>query len=370
MLRLARKAARELFTGTTVKSVLYVLLVIFALLALRGVWADSAGVIISLINFPDFRSTLSPEPAVSVGSFTCTNGTVTTLINTRASASFRCTNGALVENEVRTEGFVGEDKTYAFFYGVDLLSDRFVAFTFNPALIWCSGLQVPTVTVDHYEFCSPPLAGNPCIGDPGYSEFSSEHCGDDYHWSCTLQNCIRNSPILIDIYGDGFALTNAANGVDFNFTGDAPERMAWTATGSDDAFLVFDRNNNGTIDNGSELFGNVTTQPPSSNRNGFLALERYDQLERGGNGDGVIDQRDLIFPLLRLWQDTNHNGHSEPNELRTLPSLEVAQLSLDYRESRRRDRYGNEFRFRARVRDSRGAQVGRWAWDVFFVSAL
>ena len=182
-------------------------------------------------------------------------------------------------------------------------------------------------------------------------------------------NCSCTSPIVIDVAGNGFNLTNPANGVPFDMAANGvSQQISWTSAESDDAWLAFDRNGNDRIDDGRELFGSSSPQPNLSegeSKNGFRALALFDRTEYGGNSDGQIDLSDRVFLHLKLWQDRNHNGISEAEELQSLPDSEVRIIELRYHESKRQDEQGNWFRYRAKVRDARGAQVGRWAWDVF-----
>jgi hypothetical protein len=169
--------------------------------------------------------------------------------------------------------------------------------------------------------------------------------------TCELPNC----PLIVDTAHDGYRLTSVEDGVRFDLNADGvAEQVAWTRRDSDDAFLVMDRNGNGQIDDGTELFGNFTpvfsdgsdvTAP-----NGFEALRFGESPSHGPSyPDRQIDRRDAIYGQLMLWRDRNHNGISEPGELEPLAHSGIVAIDTDYKRSRRVDRFGNEFRQRGRV---------------------
>ncbi|MCM1468014.1 MAG: hypothetical protein NC086_07695 [Alistipes sp.] len=134
-------------------------------------------------------------------------------------------------------------------------------------------------------------------------------------------------PLVIDIGEEGITLRSINNGVNFDLDNNGfAEKTAWI--GKDDGFLAYDRNGNGIIDNGGELFGDqVILSDGSKSVSGFDALADVDE-----NNDGVIDNNDSVFANLLVWIDSNHNGISESDELRTLNELGIVSISLEHTE--------------------------------------
>ena len=129
----------------------------------------------------------------------------------------------------------------------------------------------------------------------------------------------ESDPITLDLNNDGITLTTYRNGAWFDITGDGKKVATAFVTGGD-AFLAIDRNGNGIIDNGKELFGDQ-----NGAQNGFEELRKLDS-----NGDGRINAQDNDFALLRLWKD-NGNGITEPGELVTLAQQGITEIDLGYR---------------------------------------
>lgn len=329
--------------------------------------------------FPCFDFEMTGTNGVPIASCTgfgsCTfTGSGRIVVYASMSSNMTCPNQPVM-NEADVQGIVGNT-------GLSGLAQGFCADNGHlrgrfRAWADCDGIDVVSGPFVFPENCfKGPLLIDPPIFPPNGPVYC-ENLQEQYEcqevagfWSSEFCTCDYYSPILIDTRGNGFDLTDAIDGVDFDLRPDgAQERIGWTSPESDDAFLVLDRNGNGSIDNGAELFGNFTPQPTSSTPNGFLALAEFDKAANGGNGDEAIDSGDNIFSSLRLWRDVNHDGASQSGELQDLIHSGVLRMSLDYRLSNRRDPHGNRFRYRAKIYALDGRHLGRWAWDVFFVAS-
>ena len=131
------------------------------------------------------------------------------------------------------------------------------------------------------------------------------------------------SPLILDLDGDGVETLSYTSGIFFDHDGDGfAEETGWV--GKDDGLLVWDRNGNGQIDDGSELFGNNAYLPGGGRASdGFAALALFDS-----NGDGKIDANDERFHELRVWRDSNSSAGVDAGELMTLSEANVRSIDL------------------------------------------
>jgi hypothetical protein len=146
------------------------------------------------------------------------------------------------------------------------------------------------------------------------------------------------------------------------------ETLTWTSAGELDGFLYLDRNGNGKVDDGSELFGNVTSLMDGSPApHGYAALAEFDLPEYGGVEDGVIDPSDSVFADLHVWIDINADGIFELHESLSLTEVGVLAIELDYRLSPQKDPHGNHLRFiGGGWIEVNGEAKKMWTTDVFF----
>jgi hypothetical protein len=168
--------------------------------------------------------------------------------------------------------------------------------------------------------------------DGGYSQkiYGDQYCDSSGHWT-PCQG--PNTPIVLSFDGSPVILRNAIG--HFELGQGASATTLWPAATT--PWLTLDRNSDGLIGDGSELFGSLTPLTSGAHaRNGFEALAELDS-----NGDGVIDARDAVWAALRLWSDRNGDRVSDPTELTTLTDSGVESISLQYLNSPRCDSRGN-----------------------------
>jgi hypothetical protein len=212
--------------------------------------------------------------------------------------------------------------------------------------------------------------------DPCDQVCQCSELGPDYYWDGGQCVYTPGSPIVIaTANGARYTMTSVADGVVFDIDGDgALEEVAWTAPDSDIAFLALDRDGDGKITSGKELFGNHTLP---NGKNGFEALRMTAMATNGGILRGSVSNLDPVFSKLLLWTDRNHNGVSEPSELRFASEL-LSEIVLGYHRAQRWDHFGNFFAYKgwAIVRTAPGHNATRTEkeenmrkipiWDVYF----
>ena len=146
----------------------------------------------------------------------------------------------------------------------------------------------------------------------------------------------------------------------FAFTAGDPVATDWPTAQT--PWIALDRDGDGAISSGAELFGDASVLPGGATaRNGFVALAALD-----ANRDGTIDRDDPAFAALLLWADHNGDHASSPDELRPLASV-VISIPLAYRpDARCNDRHDCEGeRGMVRWRDPSGSEHAGAVVDVY-----
>ncbi len=124
-------------------------------------------------------------------------------------------------------------------------------------------------------------------------------------------DAVKVDPLMINFTGSGASLTEEKYAFDIDADG-SDERISLPGPGS--ALLVYDRNGNGSADDGSELFG------PSTG-NGFTELGRYD-----ADGNNWVDENDPVYSRLHVWL----NGPDGESHLIPLKEAGIGAIYLDY----------------------------------------
>ena len=216
--------------------------------------------------------------------------------------------------------------------------------------------NVPFVNNQCLTYCNAWACGQLGLGPNTHNNAACHwECGfgwsrgdlDDRDTQPWMETCPQ-SPIGLDLQGNGFKLTGPRPPVYFDLNADGEaDHTSWTRVETKDGFLVLDRNQNGVIENGVELFGTAAPLLLSSARplHGYEVLAEFDDPILGGNGDQVIDQHDAIFAHLGVWLDKNRDAVTQEGEVVSLAEAGVEGISLAYFESDETDQWGNEFKW-------------------------
>ena len=146
---------------------------------------------------------------------------------------------------------------------------------------------------------------------------------DEYTYASTIAP--PRDPLIIDFGQAGITLTSLEDGVNFDLDNNTfAEKTAWI--GTEDGFLALDKNNNGVIDNGGELFGDEFVMDNGKiSSTGFEAL-----ISLNSNDDNIINKDDIKYNELLIWVDANNNGNTDSGELKPITEYGINEINLDY----------------------------------------
>jgi WD40 repeat protein len=141
--------------------------------------------------------------------------------------------------------------------------------------------------------------------------------GDIVESSITIELAASQSPVVLDLNGDGVTFLSKSGGVRFDYDGDGSEdATAWV--GADDGILVFDANSNRFVDSGGEIV--FSTSVHMTDLQGLIVFD--------SNGDGLLSADDADFAKFGVWQDANSNGKVDFGEFKTLAESGILSISL------------------------------------------
>jgi len=289
-------------------------------------------------------------------SVSCNLGQLTSGFSSHGYATYTSIFGNLTNEPVSVEHMITNTDAYRLYNCTTPCSDNIASFAagtppncYQAVITGTADDSSATASSNQVCFFGPPpppppmSSGTTCDGTTG-----SGDCGAD-------------TPIVLNMSDGPYETSGLGDPVLFDIKANGSRsEMTWTARHTPMAFLALDRDGNGAIDSGAELFGNHTPLPGGGvAANGYEALRAFDS-----NGDGVIDANDPVWSQLLLWIDANHDGVSQPDELQPISESGITAIELAYHWTGRLDANGNLFRYEGHVRLGRQR---RSCYDIFFL---
>lgn len=137
----------------------------------------------------------------------------------------------------------------------------------------------------------------------------------EQHLQITAGDALKD-PLVLNFNGNAAELTERNFTFDLDVDG-TEDQIAFVGAGS--GFLALDKNNDGEINDGSELFGPTTG-------NGFEELAKYDK-----DANNWIDENDAVYDKLRIWsQDSAGNLQLEALGAKNVGAIYLGHVATPF----------------------------------------